>query len=52
LVGIAASPALMQELKANIKQEYARISWHSVAERCMSLYGDVSKGRQLEAMAV
>lgn len=50
LVGIAASPALMQELKTNIKQEYARISWHSVAERCLSLYGDVASNRQLEAM--
>lgn len=50
IVGIAASPALMHELKTNVKQEYTRISWHSVAERCLGVYGDLSKNRQLEAM--
>jgi glycosyltransferase involved in cell wall biosynthesis len=39
IVGIAASPALMNELKTNVKQEYARISWQTVAGRCMGLYG-------------
>lgn len=38
IVGIAASPALSHELKANIKHEYARISWHDVARQCLDLY--------------
>lgn len=38
LVGMATSPALMQELKMNIHDEYARISWRDVAKRCMALY--------------
>lgn len=38
LVGIATSPALKQQLKSDIKQEYARLSWHDVAKTCMHLY--------------
>lgn len=38
IVGIAASPALSQTLKANIKKEYSRISWHDIAKICMDLY--------------
>lgn len=41
MVGIATSPALAHELRINIKQEYARISWQEVAERCMQLYDQV-----------
>jgi glycogen(starch) synthase len=41
LVGIAASPALINELKQNVKKDYTRISWHSVAERCIKLYGNM-----------
>lgn len=44
LVGIAASPALSQVLKDNVKHEYARLSWHDVAVQCMELYGRVRKG--------
>ena len=44
LVGIAASPALMKELKKDVKQEYARISWSSVAERCLGLYREMNFG--------
>lgn len=46
IVGIAASPALMKELKENVKQDYARISWHTVANRCLGLYKDMCLGRQ------
>ncbi len=46
LVGIAASPALMKELKENVKKDYARISWHTVAERCMGVYKDMRLGRE------
>jgi glycosyltransferase involved in cell wall biosynthesis len=38
LVGIATSPALSRSLKANVKHEYARISWNDVAKKCMALY--------------
>lgn len=43
IVGIAASPALSQTLRDNIKYEYTRISWHDVAKQCMELY-KVAKG--------
>ncbi|HEY5695851.1 MAG TPA: glycosyltransferase family 4 protein [Candidatus Saccharimonadales bacterium] len=38
IVGIATSPSLAHELRVNARQEYARISWHDVARRCMELY--------------
>lgn len=38
LVGIATSPALARQLKDDVKQEYARISWSDVAHKCMRLY--------------
>lgn len=38
LVGIAASRALFDELCSGSKREYANISWHDVAERCLQLY--------------
>jgi len=51
IVGIAASPALMRELKENIKREYARISWQSVAERCLGVYTDLSNAGLVEVAA-
>lgn len=50
LVGIAASPALMKELKEGAKRDYARISWGMVAERCLCLYRDMTLGRQAGAI--
>jgi len=38
LVGIATSPALKTSLKENVKKEYARLSWHDVAQKCIVLY--------------
>jgi glycosyltransferase involved in cell wall biosynthesis len=38
IVNIALSPALEGSLKSNIKNEYARISWGDVADRCMNIY--------------
>lgn len=38
LVGIATSPALSQQLKTDIRHEYARLSWNDVAHTCMKLY--------------
>jgi glycosyltransferase involved in cell wall biosynthesis len=43
IIGIATSPALAYELKTNIKNEYARISWHDVARQCLLLYDRVGK---------
>lgn len=43
IIGIAASPALAYELKANIKHEYARISWQDVAHQCLALYDRAQK---------
>lgn len=44
IVGIATSPALADELKRNIKHEYARISWHDVAKQCLNLYARMKAG--------
>lgn len=38
LVGIATSPALSQSLRDNVAQEYARLSWHDVAHKCVTIY--------------
>jgi len=42
LVGIATSPALKDSLRKNILNEYARLSWHDVAKKCMSQYEKAS----------
>ncbi|HEV7951799.1 MAG TPA: glycosyltransferase family 4 protein [Candidatus Saccharimonadales bacterium] len=44
IVGIATSPALAHDLKANIKHEYARISWTDVAQQCMQMYTKMKSG--------
>lgn len=38
LIGIATSPALKASLKADVKREYARISWQDMAAKCLRLY--------------
>ncbi len=44
IVGIALSPALAHDLKANIKHEYARLSWGDVAQQCMRMYRRMKEG--------
>jgi glycogen(starch) synthase len=44
IVGVAASQSLSSELRQNIKHEYARISWHDVARRCIQLYESAKIG--------
>lgn len=44
LVGVATSPALSGQLKQDIKNEYARLSWHDVAKKCMHLYSHMKIG--------
>lgn len=44
IVGVATSPALSRSLRANVKQEYARLSWNDVAKTCMSMYARMTQG--------
>ena len=44
MVAIATSSALKYELTKNVKQEYARISWETVAKQCIDMYKQVSGG--------
>jgi len=44
LVGIALSPSLATTLRRGVAEEYARISWHDVAEKCIVLYNRVKDG--------
>jgi len=44
LVGIATSPALSHQLRDDVKREYARLSWHDVARKCMHLYDRMKIG--------
>jgi len=43
IVGIATSDALKTSLRKNIRNEYARLSWHDVADSCMSHYRTFEK---------
>ncbi len=43
MVAIATSKALQYELTQNVKREYTRISWESVASQCISLYKQASR---------
>lgn len=43
IVGIATSESLKNSLKKNVTHEYARLSWHDVAETCVRVYGTVQK---------
>ena len=38
IVGIATSDALRHSLKENVTYEYAQLSWHDVAKKCMNVY--------------
>lgn len=42
ILGLATSPALLRQMKLSIRQEYARLSWNDVGERCLSIYSDSS----------
>lgn len=44
MVGIALSPSLATTLRGSVKEEYARLSWHDVAQKCVELYGRVHNG--------
>jgi len=38
IVGIATSESLRNSLKENVTYEYANLSWHDVAKKCMNAY--------------
>jgi len=38
MIAVATSAALSSSLKHNVAHEYARISWHDVAQSCVNLY--------------
>lgn len=38
IIGLATSPALLSEMRSNIHNEYARLSWSDIAAQCLSLY--------------
>ena len=44
IVGIATSEALRNELKNNVMNEYAVLSWDDVAEKCISMYAKPRAG--------
>ena len=44
LIGLATSPALLREMKANIHDEYARLSWSDIASQCLSQYTQAKAG--------
>lgn len=43
IIAIATSRALAHELKMNVKDEYAHLSWHDVARQCLSVYANVQQ---------
>jgi glycosyltransferase involved in cell wall biosynthesis len=44
IVGIATSDSLRNSLKENVTYEYARLSWHDVAKKCMNIYNKPRAG--------
>ncbi len=41
LIAVATSQALSSSLRQNVAHEYARISWHDVADSCLKLYNSL-----------
>jgi glycogen(starch) synthase len=44
MIGLATSKSLKNEMQRNIRNEYSRISWDSVAKKCLELYHSVKFG--------
>lgn len=44
LLGMATSPALLGEMKRNIRKEYMRISWDDIGQRCLDVYNRMKTG--------
>ena len=43
LIAVATSQALSSSLRQNVAHEYARISWHDVADACLKLYNSLRR---------
>lgn len=44
MVSIALSPSLATSLRRNVQQEYAKLSWHDVATKCLHIYNTLRQG--------
>ena len=44
MVGVATSPALQENLKQDVHNEYDRISWNDVATKCLNIYRTTLQG--------
>jgi glycosyltransferase involved in cell wall biosynthesis len=44
ILGLATSPALLQEMRRNIKKEYADISWDDIGRQCVQIYQNMKTG--------
>lgn len=44
MIAIATSPSLATELRRNVSNEYARLSWHDVAKTCLQVYCHTRQG--------
>lgn len=47
ILGLATSPALIKQMKSNIKQEYAKLSWYDVGEICINIYKKIQNKERL-----
>ena len=44
MIGIATLPVLRESLQQDLKNEYSRISWHHVAQKCLYIYDKIRQG--------
>jgi glycosyltransferase involved in cell wall biosynthesis len=47
ILGLATSPALLNQMRKGIQEEYANLSWNDVGQQCISIYS----GMKQEALA-
>lgn len=47
IIGLATSPSLLGEMKRNIQDEYARLSWQDIAVQCIDQYSLQTRERVL-----
>ena len=47
IVAISRSKSLLETLKSGAKNEYRKISWDDVAEKCLSLYNKIDKHKRV-----
>lgn len=47
MVAIALSPSLATTLRRNVSLEYAKLSWHDVADKCLAIYQRSRSGAAL-----